>query len=115
MKFGDDGDLVQIARTTVSLARAGRLDEAITELDALIGAARNERSGLLALTRKDARRKAARENMAELRERRVASGLCRDCGAELPQGEIGQYIRCEACREFLAAQVRKTCGHGAGD
>ncbi len=114
MKFGDDGGLVQLARTAAALAKAGRIDEAVTALDALIAAARNERTGLLALTRRDARRKASRVSMAELRQRRAASGLCRDCGAELPEDVIGRYVRCEGCRKILAGQVRKTRSRGSG-
>ena len=115
MKFGDDGGLVQLARTAVALARAGRIDEAVAALDALIGAARNERTGLLVYARRDEHRKAARESMAELRRRRVESGLCRDCGARLPDDEVGRFIRCGGCRDILAGQVQKSRNRGAGE
>ena len=52
-------------------------------------------------------------DLAEPRQRRVASGHCRDCGAELPEDEIGRYVRCESYRDILAGQVRKTRTRGS--
>lgn len=115
MMFTNDVDLVQLARTAVALAKAGRTDEAAAALDALIGAARNERNGILSQARMDNRRKASRDSMAELRRRRVESGLCRDCGAELPEEEVGRYIRCGGCRAVLAGQVQRSRNRGTGD
>lgn len=115
MMFRDEVDLVQLARTAVALAKAGRTDEAAAALDALIGAARNERNGILSQARMDDRRKAARASMAELRRRRVESGLCRDCGAELPEDEVGRYIRCAEHRAVLAGQVQRSRSRSSGE
>ena len=94
-------DLVALARQAMKQENAGRQNEIILALDSPIAACRDLRNRLLETRRRAAHRRSSCASVAALRKKRIAAGLCRDCG--LSEDEVGRCIRCELCRDRQAA------------